>query len=420
MKHSIPVSSLGTHGQPMADAVQACVHCGFCLPACPTYQVMEEEMDSPRGRIVLMKGVLEGALPLAAALPRLDACLGCLACETACPSGVRYRELISPFRAMVEERRARPLGERLRRWLLLQVLPHPVRFAFVAGVGVRARPLRKWLPRSARAMLELLPPRLPSASPLAGHYAPEGKARARVALLTGCVQNVLAPGINRATVEVLLRNGVEVVIPRGQGCCGALAWHVGAGREAGACALRNLGAFPSDVDAIVTNAAGCGSCLHEYPLILDGDVSEAAADAFARKSVDVAEFLDGLGFQPPPDSGRKVVVAMQDACHLLHGQRVQGAPRRLLRSVPGLELREIAEAEICCGSAGTYNIDHPDTASELGGRKAVNLILSGAECVVSGNVGCLMQVRAHLAAKGAALRAMHTMEFLAGAYRGTA
>lgn len=417
MKHAIPVSKLGAFGQPMADAVQSCVHCGFCLPTCPTYQVLGEEMDSPRGRITLMKQVLEGALPLEQAQPHLDACLGCLACETACPSGVEYRELISPFRAMSESQSDRSISERIRRWLLLQLLPHPERFEFAVRLGMLAKPMGKFLPASLRAMLDLIPAKLPKTEPLNEVYRPQGKPRARVALLAGCAQQVLAPQINRATIDVLLANDIEIIVTRQQVCCGALAWHVGAHDDASKCAKQNVWAFPDDVDAILTNAAGCGSCLHEYPLILAGTGEEKTAAAFSNKAIDVAEFLVRIGFKPPPDTGRKFTVAMQDACHLLHGQHVQSAPRKLLQSIPGVELREIADAEICCGSAGTYNLDHPDIAAELGRRKAANLIATGADIAVSGNIGCLTQLRAHLAAQGSSVRVMHTMELLAEACR---
>ena len=417
MKHAIPVSKLGVFGQPMADAVQACVHCGFCLPTCPTYQVLGEEMDSPRGRITLMKQVLEGALPLEQAQPHLDACLGCLACETACPSGVEYRELISPFRAMSDSTCDRSIPERIRRWLLLQLLPHPERFEFAVRLGLLAKPFARFLPATLRSMLDLLPAKLPETEPLNECYRPQSKPRARVALLDGCAQQVLAPEINHATIAVLLANGIEVIVPRQQVCCGALAWHVGAHDHAAKCARQNVSAFPDDVDAILTNAAGCGSCLHEYPLILADTGEEKTAAAFSKKAVDVAEFLVRIGFKAPPDSGRKVTVAMQDACHLLHGQHVQSAPRKLLQSIPGIELREIADAEICCGSAGTYNLDHPDIAAELGRQKGANLIATGADIAVSGNIGCITQLRAHLASQGSSIRVMHTMELLAEAYQ---
>lgn len=417
MKHAIPVSKFGALGQPMADAVQACVHCGFCLPTCPTYQVLGEEMDSPRGRITLMKQVLEDTLPLETAQPHLDACLGCLACETACPSGVEYRELISPFRAMSEPKRDRSITDRLRRWLLLRLLPHPERFEFAIRLGLLAKPFAKLMPPALRPMLDLLPSKLPKTEPLNECHRPQGKPRARVALLAGCAQQVLAPQINRATIAVLLANDIEVIVPRQQVCCGALAWHVGAHDDAKKCAMQNVAAFPDNVDAIITNAAGCGSCLHEYPLMLAGTGDEKAAAAFSNKAVDVSEFLVRIGFKPPTDSGRKITVAMQDACHLLHGQQVQSAPRKLLQSIPGIELREIADAEICCGSAGTYNLDHPDIAAELGRRKAENIIATGTDVAVSGNIGCLTQLRAHLVAAGSPMRIMHTIELLAEAWR---
>lgn len=414
MKQSIPVAELGARGQSMAAAVQSCVHCGFCLPACPTYQVLGEEMDSPRGRIVLMKQVLEGSLPLADALPHLDACLGCLSCETACPSGVAYRDLISPFRAHAERVRQRPVGDKLKRWFLLRLLPHPRRFALAARLGRLVKPLARLLPGSLKAMLDLLPAEFSPGGALDEKYPAQGATRARVALLAGCVQRTLAPEINRATIEVLQRNGVEVIIPPKQNCCGALAWHIGADADAARCARGNLDAFSSDVDAVLTNAAGCGSCLHEYPLILAGTGHDPVAEEFARKAMDVAEFLARLGLVPPPARELKLVVAIQDACHLLHGQQVRSAPRELLRSIPGIELREIADADLCCGSAGTYNLDQPAVAAELGQRKARAIAATGASIVVSGNIGCLIQLRAHLPAN---IRAMHVMELLAQAYR---
>ena len=418
MKHAIPIDKLGAFGRPMADAVQACVHCGFCLPACPTYQLMGEEMDSPRGRITLMKQVLEGSLPLEGALPHLDACLGCLSCETACPSGVEYRELISPFRALSEATRDRPLMEKLKRWLLLRLLPQPVRFEVAARLGMLAKPFARFLPPGMRTMLELLPAHLPNSEPLRERYVPQGKPRAKVALLAGCAQQVLAPEINRATIEVLLQNDVEVIVPRQQMCCGALAWHVGAHDDAVKCATQNVAAFPDDVDAIITNAAGCGSCLHEYPLILSAADGDRSAELFARKAVDVAVFLDRIGCDPPLPVREKTIVAMQDACHLLHGQRVQSAPRWLLQSIGGIEIREIADADICCGSAGTYNIDQPALAAILGRRKVENLLATGARFAVSGNIGCITQIRSHMRTAKRPIMICHTMEFLAMAYRG--
>lgn len=403
MKHSIPAEKSGPHGHAMAAAVQACVHCGFCLPTCPTYQVMGEEMDSPRGRITLMKQVLEGALPLKDALPHVDACLGCLSCETACPSGVQYRDLISPFRAWAEPQRTRSRFDKLRRWTLLTVLPYRWRFAITTRLGLMARPFRRVLPKSLAPMFDLLPKQMPKRQPLHDRYTVIGERRARVALLTGCAQQVLAPEINTATIRVLQSQGVEVIIPRMQQCCGALAWHVGDEARAKAAARANVAAFPDDVDAILTNAAGCGSALHEYPLILGDE-----AKPFAAKVKDVAQFLHQLGFRAP-SMPRPMTIAMQDACHLLHGQRVQSAPRQLLASIPGVVIKEIADAELCCGSAGSYNLDQPAVAAELGRRKAENVIATGANVCVTGNIGCLMQLRQHV---GERMRVEHTMVLL--------
>jgi glycolate oxidase iron-sulfur subunit len=393
MKHSIPIAKLGPHGTAMAQAVHSCVHCGFCLPTCPTYQIMGEEMDSPRGRIVLMKQVLEGTREVDDAAKHLDACLGCLACETACPSGVEYRNLISPYRAWAEERRTRSPFERLKRWSLLRLLPFPDRFRFATRLGMWARPFRKLMPKALQPMLNLLPTSLPAADTLDDCYPAIGEKRARVALLIGCAQQVLAPEINRATIRVLQKQGVEVLIPRAQQCCGALAWHVGDAAQAKSCAAANVEAFPTDVDAILTNAAGCGSALHEYPLILGTDAVK-----------DVAQFLHELGFRAPTTAKRSVIVAMQDACHLLHGQRVQSAPRRLLASIPGVTVKDIPDSEICCGSAGTYNIDQPVNAAELGRRKAAAIQSVQPDIAVTGNIGCLMQLRSYVS-----VPTLHTM-----------
>jgi glycolate oxidase iron-sulfur subunit len=420
MKHTIPRSEPGTALHSMSEAVQACVHCGFCLPACPTYQVLGQEMDTPRGRIVLMKEVLEGTLPLAQALPHVDRCLGCLACETACPSGVKYRELLSPFRDRVRNERPRTFTERLRRRLLLATLPYPARFRFAAKLGLLTKPLHRLLPRALRPMLSLLPDKLPARRKLREVYPAQGPRRARVALLAGCAQQVLAPEINAATISVLTRCGVEVIVPRSQGCCGALAWHVGAGDEARRSARKNLVAFPDDIDAIITNAAGCGSGLHEYPLMLQGTPDESGARAFAHRVQDVSVFLERLGVESPPAPPRALIVAYHDACHLSHAQGVRSAPRELLRRIPGLVLREIADAEICCGSAGTYNIDQPGIAASLGQTKAANIAATGADFVVTGNIGCMTQIAAHLRAHPNAPRLLHTMELLALAFEGRA
>jgi glycolate oxidase iron-sulfur subunit len=416
MQHAIPTDRLGPQGEAMAGAIGSCVHCGFCLPTCPTYVTMGEEMDSPRGRIFLMKEVLEGGVELETALPYIDNCLGCQACETACPSGVQYGELITPFRAYAEERRDRDPIDRVQREMMLRTLPFPRRFRLAARLGRLARPAAGLLPDAMGAMLRLLPGRLPPRQRLPEVVPAQGARRARVALLAGCAQQVLAPDINAATVRVLARNGVEVVIPRDQGCCGALAMHTGAAGQAKPLARRNLQAFPADVDAVITNAAGCGSGMHEYGLLFAGEPEHEAAQALAERVVDVSVFLDGIGLSsPPPAPRRPQRVAYHDACHLAHAQGVRDAPRALLRAI-GAELVEPAEWELCCGSAGTYNVEKPETAAKLGERKARNLLATGADAIATGNIGCMTQVDTHLRALGHEIPVLHTFQVLDRAY----
>jgi glycolate oxidase iron-sulfur subunit len=416
--HDIPVETLGPQADAMAHAIGSCVHCGFCLPTCPTYVTMGEEMDSPRGRIFLMKEVLEGQLELETALPFIDNCLGCQACQTACPSGVDYGDLITPFRAYAEERRERAPMDRAQREMVLRTLPFPRRFRLAARLGRLARPVARFLPDSMTAMLELLPDRLPRAQPLPEVHPAEGERRARVALLAGCAQQVLAPDINWATLRVLARNGVETVIPRGQACCGALAMHTGAAGQAKPLARRNLSAFPADVDAVLTNAAGCGSGMHEYGLLFRGEPEQEAAERFAERVVDVSVFLEALGLRDaPPPAPRPLRVAYHDACHLAHAQGVRGAPRALLEAIGDVTLVEPAEWELCCGSAGTYNVERPDTAHELGRRKARNLLDTGAELIATGNIGCMTQVGTHLRELGRPIPVLHTLQVLDRAYR---
>lgn len=421
MQHAIKPEQHGPLGRPMADAVQACVHCGFCLAACPTYREFGQEMDSPRGRIILMKQVLEGSLPAGAAQPHVDRCLGCLACEPACPSGVAYRDLISPFRAKMEEEGAfrRTTGERLRRWLAGRTIPFPGRFRLALAAARLGRSLRPLVPAVLRPMLDLAPAQVPPAVALLRVTPARGERRARVALLAGCAQQVLDPDINLATIEVLTRNGVEVVVPDDQGCCGGLAWHTGDLAAARAFARRNLDAFPADVDAILTNAAGCGSAMHEYHLILRGTEDEARAEAFRKRVVDVSVFLARIGLRErPPGPGAPGKIAYHDACHLANAQGVRVEPRALLQAIPGVTLCELADAHLCCGSAGTYNLDQPATAASLGAQKAATVLASGAGTVASGNIGCLTQLRAHLEKTGSPVRVWHTMQVLRDAYRG--
>jgi len=420
VQHAIDVDALGPQGEAMGKAISSCVHCGFCLPTCPTYVEMGEEMDSPRGRIFLMKEVLEGKLEVELALPYVDNCLGCQACETACPSGVPYGELITPFRAYAETRRRRAPMDRLQRAMVLRTLPYPRRFRAAARAGRLARPVARLLPEGMGAMLGLLPDRLPARESLPAVHPAEGERRARVALLAGCAQQVLAPDINGATLRVLARNGVEVVIPPRQGCCGALPMHTGAAEQARALARRNLKAFPDDVDAVITNAAGCGSGMKEYGLLFAGTPEEEAARAFGDRVVDVSVFLAQLGLRDaPPALDAPLPLAYHDACHLAHAQGVRRPPRDLLAAIDGVELVEPEGWELCCGSAGTYNVEKPETAAALGVRKATNLLATGARMIATGNIGCMTQVQTHLRAQGHDLPVLHTLQVLDRAYART-
>lgn len=417
MKHTIDPKQAGPYGPLMVEAISTCVHCGFCLPTCPTYRVLGQEMDSPRGRIVLMKEVLEGSLDPHQVSQHIDQCLGCLACETACPSMVQYGQLIRPFRAELQRRRTLGNLARFKQLLVSRTLPYPWRFRLALWLCKVIRPWRHLVPAPFRPMMQLAPSQLPAPYRLQAIYRPATR-RARVALLTGCAQQVLAPHINQSTIAVLLANGVEVVVPRRQGCCGALAWHVGDDKTARRMARANLRAFPSDVDAIVTNAAGCGSALHEYSIMFHGDALESAAKEFSQRVRDVSPFLVELGLVTPPPLARPIRVAYHDACHLAHAQKVTAEPRLLLRSIGNLELVPLRDSDLCCGSAGTYNLDQPDIANELGRQKARAIMESGCDAVAMGNIGCLIQTARHLAELGSSICVQHTMEVLAAAYRG--
>jgi glycolate oxidase iron-sulfur subunit len=420
MQHTIPLAQwkedIGPQAEGMAKAVETCVHCGFCLPTCPTYQVLGEEMDSPRGRIVLMKSVLEGSVQVGEAIPYIDRCLGCLACTTACPSGVEYAELVLPFRAFARSQVSYSYMEKARHALVNATLPNPKRFHTAATLGRLARPFHRLLPESLRGMIELLPEKRLKSEPLPELVPAQGEKRGRVALLVGCVQQALAPEINQATLRVLALNGVEVLIPPGQGCCGAILTHTGEVKAARDLARRNFNAFPSDVDVILTNAAGCGSGMKEYPSLFAGQEDGSQVRGFAQKVRDVSEYLMELGLLPPPPLPQPMRVAYHDACHLAHAQHISDAPRQLLASIPNLTLVEIADGSICCGSAGTYNLEQPDIARELGRRKAENILASSAEAVVMGNIGCMVQIRNHLSSLGKLLPVFHTMELLDLAY----
>ncbi len=371
-------------------------------------------MDSPRGRIFLMKEVLEGKLSPEAAQPHIDRCLGCLACQTHCPSGVQYGELLSPYRAW-RKSQGDPGGDRLRRALASLTLPYPSRFRWAMRLGRLGRKLNWMVPKRLRPMVELVPDVIPPARPIPEVSPATTARRGRVALLGGCAQQVLAPEINHAAVLVLNRNGFEVWNPPDQVCCGALSWHTGDDKRAMAFAQQNLNAFGEEVDWIVTTAAGCGSALHEYPLMLAGTEAADRAKHFAKRAIDICEFLMKQGIEKPAGFKKPLKVAYHDACHLSHGQKVRSAPRALLRMLDGVELCELSETELCCGSAGTYNLDQPEIAAQLGRAKAEQVIATGADCLVLGNIGCMVQIRQHLRALGSNMPVMHTIELLAKA-----
>jgi glycolate oxidase iron-sulfur subunit len=421
-----------------------CVHCGFCLPACPTYQLWGEEMDSPRGRIHLVTQALNGAELTEAAAAHFDRCLGCMACVPACPSGVRYDRLIEAARTWTEDppaglrpAPARSPRERAIRAAIFATFPYPQRLRALVGPlrGLQRTRLDRLIGRS-RATQRLAPeltsslrlaPGNPSggrrAAPrgtLPGRVPARGERRAVVGMLTGCVQQVFFPEVNIATARVLAAEGCDVIIPAGQGCCGALSLHSGRVTEAAGFARRTMATFErAGVDAIVVNSAGCGSAMKEY-----GDLLKApAAGAFSGQVRDLSEFLVELygqaGGVRAARHELKVTAAYHDACHLAHAQRIRQQPRDLLGTIPGLEIVEVGDGGTCCGSAGVYNLLQPEAARELGERKAAAVRATGASLVVSANPGCSLQIAASLAdAGGPAPAVAHIVQVLDASIRG--
>ncbi|MBX3576453.1 MAG: glycolate oxidase subunit GlcF [Rhizobiaceae bacterium] len=403
--------------------VRKCVHCGFCTATCPTYVTLGNELDSPRGRIYLIKDMLENGRPADRQIvTHIDRCLSCLACMTTCPSGVHYMHLVDHARAHIEQTYRRPLPDRLIRAVIARVLPYPARFRAAlklaalgrpfAGLLERVRPLRP-----LAAMLRLAPQDLPATRPSPASPAPKTETRrGRVALLTGCAQSVLAPGINEATVRLLTRLGVEVVLPAGEGCCGALVHHMGREAEALAAARRNVDVWTREIerglDAIVITASGCGTTIKDYGFMLRLD--PAYADKAKRVSAlakDVTEYLAALDL-PAPDASPGLTVAYHSACSMQHGQKITRQPKELLARA-GFSIREPREAHLCCGSAGTYNILQPEISARLRDRKVKNIAATGATVVATGNIGCITQI-----ADGAGMPIVHTVELLDWAYGG--
>lgn len=404
-----------------------CIHCGLCLPACPTYEVFGTEMDAPRGRIALMSAVADGrTTPDGSFAEHIGLCLGCRACETACPSGVEYGSLLDTARALVETERKRSLGERLARWLGLRaLLPHRRRLRLAAGLARLAQRTGlialarsvPFLPARAHKLAALLPRPIRRA-PESLEVAPaHGEVRGRVAFFRGCVQDAFLGDVNAATVRVLQRNGYEVHFPPAQTCCGAAAHHVGESVIARELAERNLAAFDLEAfDALINNAGGCGSMLKEYPaLFAKGSDQERKAEAWSARVRDVCEFLaENLNAEPAGRIDETVVYA--DSCHLRHAQRVVTQPRQLLRSIPGLELVELEHPDACCGSAGVYNIVESDTADRVLDSKMMDLRNSGARIVATTNIGCHLQLLFGARRAGLDLEVRHVVELLDQAY----
>ncbi|WP_433359850.1 (Fe-S)-binding protein [Actinoplanes sp. CA-142083] len=413
---------------PRKDLIADCVHCGFCLPTCPTYVLWGAEADSPRGRIYLMnQGV--GGEPLSDSMVgHFDACLGCMSCVTACPSGVRYDRLIEDTRAQIERRHTRTPKDRALRAAIFALFPYPRRLRLLRGPlrAYQSSGLQKLvartglLPRLAPtlATLESLAPRLRSVPRPPRRIPARGPRRAVVGMLTGCVQSAFFPDVNSATVRVLAAEGCEVLIPPSQGCCGALSVHNGRKEEAQRFARRLIATFEkTGMDYFVVNAAGCGSSLKEYDELLSDDPAYASrAAAFTAKVRDLAELLAELG--PVATRHRlDVTVAYHDACHLGHAQGIRAQPRALLRGIPGLTVKEIADPEICCGSAGIWNVLNPEPAAQLGDRKAANVLATGASVLVTANPGCLMQVAAAIQRQGGEIALAHTAQVLDASIR---
>jgi glycolate oxidase iron-sulfur subunit len=458
--HDDPVRSALDPGGSLKDLAGDCVHCGFCLPACPTYQLWGEEMDSPRGRIHLITQILDSGQGSAAAAEHFDRCLGCMACMTACPSGVQYDQLIEAARGWGEAAGgqqaqmpvplpARSLRERVVRAAIFATFPYPERLRAALGplrvaqragldrLAARSTLLRRVAPEAAAALaVAPAPPRvagrgggvvgrsrqeLAFAAPrrLPARVPARGERRAVVGMLTGCVQQVLFPQVNAATARVLSAEGCDVIVPPRQGCCGALSLHGGRRAEAADFARATIAAFErAGVDAVIVNAAGCGSAMKEYGHLLASDPDWAGrAAAFSAIVRDFSEFLADLG--PVAVRGELgVTAAYHDACHLGHAQRITAQPRALLRGVPGLVLAEIADAGTCCGSAGIYNLVQPEAAAELGERKARAVGDTGADLLVSGNPGCTLQIAQALAAAGRPMPVAHVAEVLDASIRG--
>ncbi len=395
------------------EILRKCVHCGFCTATCPSYAVLGDELDSPRGRIYLIKGMLEEGRPADAnTVKHIDRCLSCLACMTTCPSGVHYMHLVDHAREYIEETYRRPFADRALRWMLRLILPYPTRFRFAMAGAMLAKPFRKLIPGKLGAMIELAPPRI---HPPMRHddpqvHAAEGARKGRLALMTGCAQRALEPEINAATIRLLTRLGYDVVIAKGIGCCGALVHHMGKTAESHQTAARNITAWHREIageglDAVIINTSGCGTTVKDYGYMMREEPLAAEAAAVSAITYDISEFLDRIGLGQATRA-LPLRVAYHAACSLQHGQKVTGAPKALLRAA-GFEVVEPVEGHLCCGSAGTYNLLQPEIAKELRDRKVANLARTRPEVIAAGNIGCIMQIGA-----AAEVPVVHTVQLL--------
>lgn len=420
--------------KPSADIIRDCIHCGFCLSACPTYLQTGNELDSPRGRIYLMKSASKGEIPLEGSLVKhLDMCLGCLACEPVCPSGVKYGSLVEAGRSQIDRRYERSTFDELYRSAIFTLFPYHQRLklmlplfyvyqklglrSLVQSSGIIGR-ISKKLAKMEEMLPEVNSPAFPRELP--GVIPAKGKKRYRVAMLTGCVQSVFFSRTNEATARVLAENGCEVVVPQNQSCCGALSVHSGRLEEGRKFARLTIKAFEElDVDAIVINSAGCGSTMKEYGEILKSDTEYSdRAQALSEKTKDVMEFLSDIGLVGELKE-LNMAITYQDACHIAHGQRIKEQPRAVIKQIPGLEFIEMPESDLCCGSAGIYNLVQPQMSESLLERKMNNVRQNKVDYLVAGNPGCLLQIQKGIKAEGLNIKTAHPIELLDWSYKGS-
>ena len=397
----------------MSNAIlRSCVHCGFCTATCPTYQVLGDELDSPRGRIYLIKDMLENnRVPDAKTVLHIDRCLSCLACMTTCPSGVHYMHLVDHARAYIEDNYKRPYGDRVLRWILAKVLPHPTRFRLALLGAKIGRPFAGLMPDARlRAMLEMAPKQIPPVSrnddPQV--FAPKAAKTMRVALMTGCAQKALNTDINDASIRLLRRLGCEVVVAKGAGCCGALTHHMGRVEDSHKSAAANIRAWTAEMlgdglDAIVINTSGCGTTVKDYGHMFRNDPMAVEAKAVSDIAMDISEVLMKLDM---PHGRQNLTVAYHAACSLQHGQKIKTYPKYLLKRA-GFRVVEPADSHLCCGSAGTYNLMQPEISKKLKARKVITLEAKSPDVIAAGNIGCMMQI-------GSATKVpiVHTVELL--------